>query len=114
MKKINNGCKYGIQKSSMLIFINNWFNIYFKKGKNYFLTIRIKFIKMLYNMKLRRLPSHHGEVSVMDFLVAEQSCFEKSLKIHLTGMPFSIHIILKVVDQPNYFKISKHHIDHMD
>ena len=41
------------------------FNIYFKKFDVHFFN-KSKFLKQLYNMSLRRLPSQHGEVSVMN------------------------------------------------
>ena len=39
--------------------------IYFKTDKKYFFNNSNLAHKKLYNMNLRRLPSHHGEVSVM-------------------------------------------------
>ena len=63
-KKINNACNYVIQKLSMLIFRKiESINIYFKIGK--LKIIRKKLKNDVEYIFLRKLPSHHGEVSAM-------------------------------------------------
>ena len=66
MKKINNACNYVIQKSSMQFFPNiHPIHIYFKVGKIFFCKYLEKSSKMMFNIILRKLPSHHREIFVM-------------------------------------------------